>query len=76
MNNREVVHLDLEISCGELDEAIEGFDLLLTEGYMAHGDDFNHPDFHRQVRATTYLMGLVRRRLLDHLRRQPEGCLQ
>lgn len=76
MNNREVIHLELELTIGELDEAIEGFDLLLTEGYMAHGDDFNCPEFHRQVRATTYLMGLVRRRLLDHLRSQPEGCLQ
>ena len=76
MNNREVIRLELELTIGELDEAIEGFDLLLTEGYMAHGDDFNCPEFHRQVRATTYLMGLVRRGLLDHLRRQPEGCLQ
>ena len=35
------------------------------QGYMAHPDDFNSPEMQRQVRATTYLMSVVRRQFAD-----------
>lgn len=72
MNTHDVINLDLQITYGDLTDAIEGFNLLLTEGYMAHGEDFNCPEFHLQVRAATYLMGLVRRGMIDALNAPPQ----
>ena len=56
-----------KLSTGDVDDAIDGFNTLLTQGYMAHPDDFNSAEMQRQVRATTYLMGVVRRCLADHV---------
>lgn len=72
MNTHDVVNLNLQITYGDLTDAIDGFHLLLTEGYMAHGEDFNCPEFHLQVRAATYLMGLVRRGMIDALNATPQ----
>ncbi len=70
MNNHDIINVDINISHGDLDDAIEGFVLLLTEGYMAHHEDFDNPEYHRQVRAASYLMGLVRRRMVHALHPQ------
>ena len=67
MNTHDVIDVDFSIGYGDLDDAIEGFDLLLTEGYMAHHENFDNPEFHRQVRAASFLMGLVRRRMVKAL---------
>ena len=64
-NEFEPVSLDITLSCGDLDDAIDGFNTLLMQGYMAHPDDFNSPEMQRQVRATTYLMSVVRRQFAD-----------
>ena len=63
----EPVSLDITMTCGDLDDAIDGFNTLLMQGYMAHPEDFNSKEMQRQVRATTYLMGVVRRCLADHV---------
>lgn len=61
----EVVEISFPMACGDLDDAIDGFNTLLMQGYMAHPDDFNSPEMQRQVRATTYLMSVVRRQFAD-----------
>ena len=64
----EVVGIEFEMSYGDVNDAIDGFNTLLTEGYMLHAEDFNSEEMQRQVRATTYLMGVVRQCLAEHVR--------
>ncbi|MBQ9587860.1 MAG: hypothetical protein IJR26_08395 [Bacteroidales bacterium] len=52
---------------------IDGFNTLLIQGYMAHPDDFNSPEMQRQVRATTYLMSVVRRQFADKVQEKMGG---
>lgn len=73
MTEYDEVSLDLSLSYGDLRDAIEGFHLLLTEGYMAHHEDFDNERYHQQVRAASYLMGMVRRRLMAELERGEEA---
>lgn len=63
----EPVSLDITMAYGDVDDAIDGFNTLLTQGYMAHPEDFNSKEMQRQVRATTYPMSVVRRCLADHV---------
>ena len=37
------------------------------QGYMAHPEDFNSEEMQQQVRATTYLMSVVRRQFADKM---------
>lgn len=69
----EVVDINFQMAYGDVDDAIDGFNTLLTQGYMAHPEDFNSAEMQRQVRATTYLMGVVRRCLADEVQERMGG---
>ena len=63
----EILDISFQMAYGDVDDAIDGFNTLLMQGYMAHPDGFNSPEMQRQVRATTYLMSVVRRQFADKM---------
>ncbi|MDY6372630.1 MAG: hypothetical protein SPL12_10105 [Bacteroidales bacterium] len=69
----EVFDISFQMAYGDVDDAVDGFNTLLTQGYMAHPEEFNSAEMQRQVRATTYLMGVVRRCLADYAQERMGG---